>query len=256
MFGFIRYVSHSIPNMRSFDYFKKLLEEGVITPHSKFKAGFSVDGCYALDAGAPHYAVPIFNFADVKDVLKPVLYLPLKRYWWYFFDDYLVTWHHLAWETELSLLKGKEIPLDMCRGIWISKWKRKLRSRLLDMGYRVLDRLPPSPLHKWAKEQLRNLRVVRHGFANEWNEWICNFFDLDYEEVKREFLDLVREKEVWRLGETCRICRFYEYKFIGLKSERRCQITGREVDFEDSCDRFNFNMESFIDLKAFNKYYR
>ena len=263
MFGSIRYVSHSVACARDFNVFERVLRQGYIKPHHKFKAGFSAEGCYALFLHPPSYATLIFDFRDVRELLVPVIYFPLKHYDWYKADGYLVTWHNLAWETELALLEGKTIPLELCREIVITKRKRKLKERLEALGFKVSHQLPPSSLHPLASQHARGWEnsELRHELANQYNEWICNQYGLDYEAVKKEFLALV-EREETKYRKTCAICQHYSISInisknspTKLNTERKCLLSGKETEFDSYCENFKLNLSLFVDINAWKKHY-
>jgi len=168
----VAYLTHSVTNIRSFDFVPHILNQGYIEPHHLPKAGFSINGCYAVYGRCmpPHYAVFVFDFEDIKDKLTPTLYFPFKHYDWYDFGNFMATWSNLAWETELCLKKGNRISLDLCKAIVVSSRKNKLKEQLKRLGFKVWFDLPPVEMHEWAGLHVgsRSSMDLRNKLANEY----------------------------------------------------------------------------------------
>jgi len=249
----IEYVTHSMPAFHIHDYLTPTLKSGVITSrHGRWKIGLSINGCYrCFDKHGYGYASFIFDFETIRDKVVPTLYFPLKRYTWYEFKDFMVTWYNLAWEAELCVLRGTYIPVSDAKAIVLKTRRRKLLELIRECGLQHLTKLPYSPMHEWARRQLnmRGKREERIILADQYNKWVTEWFNLDYTAIKSKLPDLIESKETERVGQVCRICRHYYWDFIigeGL-SISRCLLSGEKRFADDSCKRFEFNVEDFLD---------
>jgi len=248
-----QFVSHSMSAYAGYDHaLLTALREGTIEPRGgKWKIGLSVNGCYRClkhDYGTASF---LFDLEAVRDRVKPTLYFPLTKYRWYEFDDFMVTWHNLAWETELCVLRGNAIALEEAKAIVLNTRRKKLLSLIKSLGIRHLRQMPYSPMHEWARTHLKcpqwKNEEKRVQLANQYNKWVAEWFDLDYDSIKQSLPELIEHKETERLGRTCRICKDYELQFrLGNKSERKCLRTGREVDSEDTCQKWSFDIDLFL----------
>jgi len=256
----IDFVSHSMYAYADSDYaIQAVLETGIIEPRAgKWKIGLSVNGCYrAFDKKYVYGCASfIFDFEVIKDKVKPTLYLPITNYRWYEFDNYMVTWHNLAWETELCLLKGQRLYLEEVRALALKTRRKKLIQQIEKAGLTRLENLPYSPLQKWAKEHLAAFKneKLRVRMADKYNAWVSKYFDLDYQKIKQKFPELIQQKEIERLGPHCRICKHYYFDFdlVSKNTVRECLLTNRKTDLDDTCNSFSFQIEPFLNLKFFS----
>jgi len=249
----IKFVTHSIANIKGFDIFKIVLKQGFIKPNS-WKTGFSINGCYAVD-GYSIDAVLIFDYKKVKEKLKPVLYFPLANYDWYQTPSYLVTWHNLTWEAELALLQEETISLNLCKAIMVSPRKRKLREQLKQMGFKILDCLPSSSLQEFSKMFRKAGTQQRYQLSNLYNKWICRNFGLNYDEIKRNLPSLIEQKH--GQNKRCGICKHFHFEIKSLnplQREMECLLTNTETNFKDLCDQYSFNLALFLNLEGWKAY--
>lgn len=259
----VDYVTHSVANMRGFDFLPSILKQGYIEPHHLPKAGFSINGCYALcgKSTSPHYAVFVFDFKDVKDKLVPTLYFPLRHYDWYDFGDFMVTWSNLAWETELCLKKGNRIDLGLCKAIVVSRRKKRLREKLLRLGFTIWDSLPITPMHEWASihASSRSDMDLRNKLSDVYNAFVCELYGLDYNKIKWNFTRLIEEREVARIGRKCCICKHYELTINlfnePLRVKRLCKRHEQPTEKDGICSEWCFNIDEFLDMEAWKKHY-
>jgi len=172
---------------------------------------------------------------------RPAIYLPLQHYFWYAGEKFWITWIHLTWETELCGVKP--LPLDLCKAVHIPKRQKVARRMALEYGLRVIGRLPYSPLQKWARDFLK-IEDDRKRFqlSEEYNLGLCELLGWDYDEVKKEACERIREFEIWRLGNTCRICKNFEWSI----EECKCKLIGKQVDLDDTCKSWEFDWDNFI----------
>jgi len=248
----IDFVTHSVANIRGYDLFKHILRQGYIKPYKTWKAGFSINGCYAV-GGYSIDAVLIFNYKDVRDKLIPVLYFPLQDYDWYQTRDYLITWHNLTWEAEVAMLEGNTIPLSLCKMVVISPRKRKLMEQLKKMGFKVSHMLPYSPLQSFSKffRQVEGER--KFHLSNIYNAWICGKFNLNYEEIKRNFPLMIEQREIKRLNRRCSLCThfYFDLKLTPQATRTvKCLLRDSPTTFDKVCENFSFNHDLYLNPKG------
>ena len=242
-------VTHSIPYGGGINYWQTALREWKIRPHRfRKKIGLSFQGCYPRVCNhTTSYAVLIFDLENIKEYVKPTIYMPLKRYCWYFDDAFCITWCNLVWETELCCFT--EIPLDLARGVYISKRAKVKRRQAEEAGLRVYDSIPKAPLQKWALRIARNTpRMIRYKESIDYNLRISKIFELDYEEIEKNLPELIEKREVQRLGRTCRTCVYHKWDW-DLNSPPRflCLLTKKETSLDDTCDKWLFNIGLHLD---------
>jgi len=219
--------------------------------HGRWKIGLSVNGCYRCFVKNDYgYATFIFDFQTVKDRVKPALYFPLKQYTWYEFNDYMVTWHNLAWEAELCMPRGNSIRVQEARAVVLKTRRKKLLELIRQSGLEHLTSLPYSPMHNWAKRHLNYSRLAERQriiLADEYNRWVAEWFNLDYEMIKAKLPQFIEKKETERLGNTCRTCKHFNFNYDLRRGivQRKCLLSGRDVDFRDGCENFEFAIEKF-----------
>jgi len=265
-----QFVTHSL---YAFDYskLKFLRRNQFLQPYTLEKFGLSINGAYSSSLKPKQEMVFFFDFQEIKERVKPVIYLPLSAYTWYFFDNFDVTWIFLAWEMELTC--HEKLPLRYCYQIYIPKRKRKLRREWKELGFEIIDEIPLTHSYLWSKEfrelnsyrfKISSMRSYEEKRKEIWNEYlkairplvreynmeICKLFGLDYSEEK--FFEDVFKEGTKGLDMKCRTCKYFhsELESTDLSSwniSHICKARKKKIkDLNSTCSNWQLDKSLFI----------